>query len=337
MLAALALAACGHGGGAESPAAAAPAGTVLDAPAGWLSSPVWLADGYIYLLHGDPGYGPDTQLWRTREGGKAERLNPPAEAGCEHTDYRNLQALPDGRLGLGRWCGMEDPRKDHFDLIALDPSTGKVEELAVLGGTPAGNVAWAPGLQTGYVAHSTAICAGIAGLSRDGAQRMPEPVTFDGHTWAVDFTWFRDAAAECTADGRADTPMLRKDGKSLVLFASPTSQGKSGNDRTGQPWNLYRWTPGAGQPSAVVTGLGDPLGAWLDPDDRSVLVSARWQSKYGIWRVDLASGAVTEVSPGRSIGVTMSPDGGKIAAVFQPAKGADYDIDHNELRVIDAK
>ncbi|WP_144127695.1 hypothetical protein [Catellatospora sichuanensis] len=109
--------------------------------------------------------------------------------------------------------------------MAYETSTAKIEELAMLGGTPAGAVTWAPGIQEGYVSHSTSICAGIARVTRKGAERIPGPVTFDGHTWAVDFTWFRDASAECTADGRVVHPILRKDGKGLLVFASPTSQG----------------------------------------------------------------------------------------------------------------
>ncbi|WP_144127693.1 hypothetical protein [Catellatospora sichuanensis] len=114
------------------------------------------------------------------------------------------------------------------------------------------------------------------------------------------------------------------------------SNGKSGAARTGQPWNVYRWTPGVDQPTSVVKGLGDPLAAAATPDDRSLLVSTLWKSQYGILRVDLQSGEMALVTAGRSPGVSISPDGKKIAAVLQPAKGSDYDIEHTELRVIDA-
>jgi hypothetical protein len=310
-------------------------GTVLDVPDGAYFTPVWLADGWIYVLRSDPSYGPNNEVWRTRPGGKGERVNLPAEPGCQRTTYRNLQPLPDGRLGAGRWCAMEDPRQDFYDLIAFDPSTAKTEDLAVLGGTPATDVAWAPGLQEGYVSHGTGICAGIARLSRAGAQRIADPVTFDGHTWVVDFTWFRDPAAECTDDGRVQRQFLRKDGKSLVLFASPTSQGKQGGARLSEPWNLYRWTPGAGEPVSVVKGLGDPLAVALAADDRSVLVATRYRARYGVWRVDLQSGDINQVAEGRAVGVGVSPDGRHLAAVFQPAKGGDFDIDHTEFRVVD--
>lgn len=332
-MALFAMAACG--GPAQQPDPAELPGTVLDLPDGAYASPVWLADGWIYVMRADPNHGPNREVWRTRPGGKAERVDVPAEPGCQRTTYRNLQALPDGRLGAGRWCAMEDPRQDFYDLIAFDPSTAKTEHLARLGGTPASDVAWAPGLQEGYVSHGTGICAGIARLTRAGAQRLADPVTFDGHTWVVDFTWFRDPAQECTNDGRVQRQLLRKDGKSLVLFASPTSQGKKGMARTNEPWNLYRWTPGAGEPVPVVKGLGDPLGIALAPDDRSILVATRWRARYGIWRVDLQSGDMKQVTEGRSVGLAVSPDGRQLAAVFQPPKDGDFDLDHTPIRVVD--
>jgi hypothetical protein len=333
VMALLAIAGCGWPAQQRDPAELP--GTVLDVPEGAYFSPVWLADGWIYVLRSDPSYGPNSEIWRTRPGGKAERVNLPAESGCQRTTYRNLQALPDGRLGAGRWCAMEDPRKDFYDLIAFDPSTAKTERLVVLGGTPASDVAWAPGLQEGYVSHGTGICMGIAGLSRAGAQRLADPVTFDGHTWVVDFTWFRDPGAECTNDGRVGRQLLRKDGKSLVLFASPTSQGKQGTARLSEPWNIYRWTPGAGEPVSVVKGLGDPLGAALAPDDRSVLVATRWRARYGVWQVDLQSGDISQVAEGRVVDVAVSPDGRHVSAVFQPPKGGDFDIEHTQIRVVD--
>ena len=105
-----AMVACGplarQAGKAELP------GTVLDVPDGAYSTPVWLADGWIYVLRSDPSHGPNDEAWRTRPDGKAERVNLPADPQCQRTTYRNLQALPDGRLGAGRWCAMEDPWND---------------------------------------------------------------------------------------------------------------------------------------------------------------------------------------------------------------------------------
>ncbi len=311
-------------------APATPSGSPIDAPQGALSSPVWLADGWIYVLRDDPTLGPREEVWRTRQAGKAERLNLPDQPGCRVTGYQRLQALPDGRLGIERLCLMEDPRQDYFDLVAYEPSTAKVEPLVRLSNM-ANQVTWAPGLQEGYVSHSDAICVGIARFTRNGAERIPDPVTFDGHRWVIDSAWFSEAAADCTADGQANLPVLRKDGKSLLIFASPTSQGESGGSRTRHPWNLYRWTPGVDQPRSVVKGFGPPLAAVITPDDRSLLVATQWKSQDGIWRVDLQSGEVTSVSAGKGLGVTVSPDGKKIAAVFESG-----DTEHTRLRVIDA-
>jgi hypothetical protein len=67
------------------------------------------------------------------QGGDARQVRLPAVGGCRRTEYLRSHPLPDGRLGLARECQVEDALKDHFDLVAVDVASDRIEPLAPLG------------------------------------------------------------------------------------------------------------------------------------------------------------------------------------------------------------
>jgi hypothetical protein len=133
--------------------------------------------------------------------------------------------LPDGRLGLVRECQFEDALKDHFELVAVDPASGKVERLARLGlGNPA-SVTWQDDLRHGFISYYSDFCGSMAPVTRAGVQRWPGPTTVGGRTWALDQDFFEPADADCTPRGRAVLPLVTPNGGRLAYLASPESAG----------------------------------------------------------------------------------------------------------------
>lgn len=57
-------------------------------------------------------------------------------------------------------------------------------------------------------------------------------------------------------------------------------------------------------------------------DGRTVVVSGRMQSGYGLWAVDVETGRVTQLSTGLYPALTLAPDG-KTVAVFTPRTDSD--------------
>ena len=327
-LLAVAVTACsgiGSGGGRQEP----PPGQRVQAPEGDLTGTAWLPDGQIYFAR-SAGLGQGLQIWSVRpQGGDARQLRLPELAGCRRTEYLRPHPLPDGRLGLARECQVEDALKDHFDLVAVDPASGRIERLARLGlGNPA-SVTWQDDLRRGFVSYFSDFCGSIAAVTRAGLQRSAGPTTLDGRSWQLDQDFFEPGDADCTPRGRATLPALTADGKRLAFLASPASAGVSGWQRVETPWNLYLQDLPDGQPRAVARGFVKPTGLVLAPDQRSVVVGGRRRGERGLWRVDLASGAVRSIGKGNLFDPTFSPDGRRLVAVLS------HDADHAELRVLD--
>jgi hypothetical protein len=326
----LAVSACA-GGVTASPEGDVPM-RLLAAPAGNMFNIAWLPDGRIYFGRAVEGGG-DAETWRIPgSGGTAVRLRLPDQPGCRRTEYMRVEPLPDGQLGLTRYCSKDFPLAT--DTGAVDPRSVRFRPLAPLGDLNPSAVTWRKGLRRGFLSWTTGSCAGIAPLTRQGPQRLPDPATLDGKTWRLDEDVFAPGDADCTDRGRADLPVLSPDERHLYFLASPESVGVSGSfAREETPWRLYRWTltdgRPDGQPSEMTGDLGKPLGLGISPDGRSLAFAGQRHGRYGLWLLDASTGAVRRLARGKFMDAAYSPDGRHLAAIFQ------QDGDHCYLHVLD--
>lgn len=265
------------------------------------------------------------------DGGRLERLELPSLPDCNRTDYLlRRHALPDGRVGLARHCIAPSPSQDRIDLVAVDPGTGEVEELAPLGSMNPSAVAWHADMRSGFVSHSGGSCATLAPLTRQGPQPFPAPVTLDGHTWRLDAGFF-DTTDDCSAQGRADMPALTPDGDALVFLASPDSQGKEGFGRLSVPWTLYRQLLPNGKPKPLTHDLVTPQGLIMKPDGSSLVVAGKRDGEQGLWQISAISGDTTQIADGYLYHPSFSPNGQRLAVLWRPPNDDSLDA---ELRII---
>lgn len=307
-----------------------PPGTRLDLPRGDLAAVAWLPDGYLYTLRQPPDVGTPTEIWRARPGQKASRLTLPGMEGCTRVDYLLPHALPDGRLGLARFCQAEQSR---IDLVAADPTSGRLEVLAPLGDVNPTGVTWHRDLTTGFVTHGSGICDGFAPLTRQGPGSFGAPVTLDGHTWALDEDFRRSGADDCRADGRAFAATLTPDGQRLLFLAVPQAQGHSGQRRIDFPTSVWVRDLPDGKPHVLARGFTTTTGMAIDPDGRHLAIAGRRGDQHGVWLVDTGTGATRTITGASLYGAVFSPDGRQLAALYRPGKYEDFDA---QLWVFDA-
>jgi hypothetical protein len=318
-------------------------GQPMDAPPGWLASPVWHSDGWVYVLRpdraGHVARTPTTELWRVHPEGGSELLDVSGPPECQVTRYGSLHGLPDGRLGLLRQCSPpleQDDVEARRDLVAYDPVDGSVEELVRLPRGGFSTVTWLGDMSGGFVDHRGSTCPGLAPFDREGLARFDGPLTVDGRTWRLDESVHVTVGRDCSGDGKARTPWMLPGGE-LLFVAAPGAQGRSGAARDRARWGLYEWVPDGGQePRRVVSGFTRLGGVESVLADGSVLVNATWRGRDGVHRVELDTGAVRLVQRGPVAGFVVSPDGTRAAVVFrEPGVPFPDDAFHHVMRLVD--
>jgi hypothetical protein len=330
LLVPLALSSCqlGDAGGSAEPTR--PPGTRLDLPKGAIGGIAWLPDGYLYVTW-QPNATTAITDWRVAPGHRGQQVTLPGLAGCNRTEYLLPHRLPDGRLGLSRFCQADNSDQTHSDLVAYDPATGGLEMLAPLGHNAPSGVSWRRDLRSGYISHGSGICDGLAPLTRQGPGSFPNPTTIDGHAWRLDEVFRQSGTDDCRDQGRAFGPLLTPDERRLVFLASPQAQGHGGQTRLDEPRGIYVQDLPDGQPRALVRGFSDTRGMAMAPDGKHVAIAGRRGSEQGLWLVDLDSGAMRKLTDAQLHFPTFSPDGRHLAVMY---RHGDYENFDTEVRVL---
>jgi len=217
----------------------------------------------------------------------------------------------------------------RVDAGAFDPGTGRYQPLAPLRDVNPSKLTWRAGLESGYVSHTSGVCAGLAPLTRRGAQSFPAPVRLDGRSWRLEDHVLLPADEDCSGRGRADLPVLAPDGGRLYFLASPESMGVSGQARLDRPWNLYWWSPPRDSPQPLLGGLGDPFGLAVAPDGRWLALGGTRDGKPGLWLVNTSDGSAKQLASGEFGDPSFSPDGRHLVAV------SPTDPDHAAMYLLD--
>jgi hypothetical protein len=251
----------------------------------------WLLDGRIYYT--DETFGRERQLRRQEPDGKADERLPPL-ADCVDADV-GLRGLTDGAMAVTVRC------RDGglTQVLAYDthgaPALSRWAE-------PVGRAVtavWDPVGRRGFLASEG--CP----LERVGAHAA-EPL-FAMLAGGGRARVAMEAGSPCPAGGPVVSwPMVAD----TILYCFVTD---GGGHQT-----LYR-AVGERDATAVDDRLQDVQGAAISRDGRVMLVSARRDGEWGVWRVRLptASPAVSvdRWLSGRYGAVAISPTGSRIAAV----------------------
>ena len=307
-------------------AAAPPNALRTPAPTENYRGPVWPVDDWIVVTYdGDPLVA-EHPPWRFRpDVGALEPLRLPDDGACRRTLYEGIQALPDGRLGVVKYCEgipSADPSTHlgsmHF--MAYDLATGDLERLVQ---EPwrfgVGGYSWNREMTRGMVAHDSAICASLAWLTPQRVEDATIVVEDGGQRWRLDALFQRRGSEGCDDLGRARGPAWSPAlaGGPIAFFASPPATGVSGQGRIDSRWGLFLMDPVALAPRKVLADLRRTANPVWSPDGRWLAFSAQMpDGAVGLWLFSPASGTLKLLTAAPMDLVAWSPDGSRIAGLF---------------------
>jgi len=323
---------------------------ITSAP-GDYSAVTWLPNGWLVVQYRpEPGGSMlDEQIWKMRpDGSDLQRLALPDDPLCRHTTYLYPRALPDGRLGLVKECGVYRLRADieHSYLVAYDTERGILSRLMAtdLGGSDA---TWSPHMDRGMLGMSSSICGGIAWITSMGIELTDTKVTDGGTTFLLD-QQIRDDyegsrpggtyKSSCSRNGRAENPAWSPDGSRIAFLADASAIGSDGFDRLDHPWKLYVMDPNTRHSVQVMGGLGDPCGPTWSPDSKWVMVCARWGSA-GTRAVNVRTHQQVRLrlDGGAFAPSAWSPDGRQVATILpnDPREDISTQLEHQLVVTVD--
>lgn len=268
-----------------------------------MASPVWLSDGWVYLMHRNSSDAP-FEVWRQHPDGSGRAvLRLPRVSGCAEPLVQSLFHAPNGHLGVQVGCSGDDINSRLLEY--LDAATYRqLGDVAYVS-----NAWWTADPDLGYVEQSTKSCLGIAPVRRGAIARFPGAIEVDGRTWWIEP---EGSSYDCSGMGLAKSPVTNSDGSALIFLASSgrtKSPSLPRNDAT-IPWSLCLWNRGSSAPTVVGGGLKGADRVRLLPNGKEAIVSTWGKSSGELVSVNLKSGASRNVAAGiKAADFDVAPDG----------------------------
>ncbi|WP_432977467.1 hypothetical protein [Dactylosporangium sp. CA-233914] len=259
----------------------------------------WLSDGRIYYvarLDGEPNeirsVQPDVQPTRQ------DRTVQGITSTCTPEDY-GLRALSNGAMAVSVQC--------------LGGATQLIEyngQSRPWGGELEGwqTAVWNPVTGQGYTSYYNR-CSTLGRLGQDEA--IPLSMATATGPIRVDRPVSK---MQCTPD-IPDVAWPLPHGQGVDVFISLPSVGLEGEARRLADWTLYR-AEADGVGHAVLDGFVDIRGAMLSGDGQTLVVAAKRDGDWALWRVDVARRSIRMIADGDYGAVSLSPDNKRLAAVL---------------------
>lgn len=286
---------------------------LAEVQAPFVTGVAWLSNGSIVV--GTDGPEPtlaSNTLWLIPPGERdPRRLTIPEDDDslCFLVEYVAPQELPDGRLGLLRWCELDPPGSgDEFSLVAYDMDHDTLESLAPVPFLAA-FFSWNPTMERAVASNQDASCMGMTWVRGGG-----EPIVIrDGDRTFRAEEGIETFGPDCQGI-RAGLPAWSPSGETILFLASPASADlEDPFDRASSPWNLHALDVATGAVRTLVTGIEDPATspAWAR-SGMWVALYGKINGREGVWLVDPRDGHLEWVTAATSTDVAWSPEGDRL-------------------------
>lgn len=285
---------------------------------------LWRADGVVMAMQREL-VRPLRQPYSFVGDNNLSYLDLPQDSNCEHVKYRFPTQLPDGRLGLIKWCVTDNVFMDTSYMVAYNWETSQFEQIVQ---NPlkhfdiAQCFSWNPDMTKGIQRVSNGLTGTLNWLTAAG----PEPVKItlrDGdRVWDLANDYEEDGSI---AGGTISCPAWSPSGDKIAVFVSFDAMGVEWIPRLDKPSSLMLIDPVSGDSEAVLTGVYYAIPKW-SPDGRKIAFTGYLENglsdyqenePYGLWVFDIETRLLQLIAKEKYYeDFAWSPDSQRLAVIW---------------------
>lgn len=298
--------------------------TILNFPSTKFDHILWRTDGILIAMQNE-AIRPLRQPYAFEGDVNMRHLDLEQDRNCEHTKYRFPTQLPDGRLGLIKWCVADNAFTDASYMVAYDWKTGQLEQLVknhLKHFDLAQCFSWNPDMTKGIQTVGNGLVGTLNWLTPIG----PEPVHVvlrDGaRVWDLAKDYEEDGSIE---GGTISCPSWSPNGDKIAVFVSFDAMGVEWIQRLDKPSKLVLIYPVSGESEVVLSGVHDASPSW-SPDGRKIaffgyvengLPDYQGNEPYGLWVFDVETRTLQRIAADKYFkDAAWSPDSTRIAVIW---------------------
>ncbi len=298
--------------------------TVLRFPDTYFEDILWRNDGVLIAFQRETER-PLRQPYALMGDDALRYLDLPQEHECLVTRYRFPTPLPDGRLGLIKWCVKENVFFDASYMVAYNWETGQLEQIVerpLKHFDIAQCFSWSPDMSRGVQTVSNGLVGTLNWLTPEG----PEPVNItlrDGNReWNLAQDYEEDGS---TKGGTISCPSWSPKGDKIAVFVSFDAMGVEWIPRLDKPEKLVLIDPFTRESEILLSGIYYANPRW-SPDSRKIAFVGyvedgfpdyQGNELYGLWVFDVATRTLQRLSADKYFeDLAWSPDSKRIAVIW---------------------
>jgi len=288
--------------------------SVLNFPSVKFDNIIWRRDGVLIAMQNE-SVRPLRQPHAFEGDKKLRYLDLEQDGNCVVTHYRFPSQLPDGRLGMIKWCATDNIFTDASYMVAYDWQTSQLEKIVqnqLKHFDLSQCFSWNPDMTKGVQRVSEGLTGTLNWLTPVG----PEPVHItlrDGsRTWNLAQDYEEDGSRE---GGRISCPSWSPKGDQIAVFVSFDAMGVAGISRLDKQSQLLLVSPETGESESVLSGIYYPEFIEWSPDGESIAFVGDLTNE--LWVFDVETRSLFLIAKGGEFDdLSWSPDSKNIAVIW---------------------
>jgi hypothetical protein len=293
----------------------------LDFPFEIYHTLIWLPDEGLIAISINVNQSSEQQVKFAFEGDNVLQAIPfISDPSCHlFTRYSPLRLLPDGRIGVHKFCGQNDPRQDALFLLAYDWSTRGIEQIVAspLPDVLAKDYTWNPDMTRGVQEIYDVLNGTLFWISPQGVEPMRLTLSDGKRSWSL-YDAYPDFP-NAKHHGIATAPTWSPNGKTIAFWASFDAIGRDGHLRANTEYSLIFLDPEDMSYSIVINNIYHPGSLAWSPNGDMLAFEGRMGlfGENGLWLLLPTTKKPVHIAGGEFYDIPVwSSDGSKIAVIY---------------------